>query len=322
MNLLQKLFSTRNHINFFITQRAHHVWFGKYISRLSIEDNHTPGSLLLWQYPESSIHKSDLLNLISCELDLTSTPFHDKTMITYEIELPPSGRKVGFNVLDDEDFKSPSITDTTPNSPSIRHLTAQDKRNVLIIAINGLEPITAQGALDELKHHKNPRGKPKDKIRICRRKSYQITYLEDICSRFDQVRPVVSHIELRLPKKTSTPKNIGEGLKGSLKKLRKEALFVKHDKNKNIRLLLDTTPVKSLPEGTKFLCSLITTSIKEGDFSDAWKFVARNCAYVESLPTWGNGRRIDTFSLLREKETDNRRMETNRPNRLSWYQRR
>ena len=27
--------------------RAHHVWFDEYNSRLSIEDNHTPGSLPL-----------------------------------------------------------------------------------------------------------------------------------------------------------------------------------------------------------------------------------------------------------------------------------
>ena len=36
----------------------------------------------------------------------------------YEIELPPLGKKVGFNLLDDEDFKIPYITDTIPNSPA------------------------------------------------------------------------------------------------------------------------------------------------------------------------------------------------------------
>ena len=36
--------------------------------------------------------KSDLFNLIPCELDLTSTPFKDETIITYDIELPPYGK--------------------------------------------------------------------------------------------------------------------------------------------------------------------------------------------------------------------------------------
>ena len=91
----------------FIIHIAHHVWFDEYNYCLSIEDKHTPGSLLLQQDPEGHIHNSDLLNLIPCELDLTSTPFNDVTSITYDIELTPSGEKIGFNLLDDEDFTIP-----------------------------------------------------------------------------------------------------------------------------------------------------------------------------------------------------------------------
>ena len=54
----------------FIIYRSHNVWFDEYNSRLSIEDNYTPGSLLLRQDPEGRIHYSDLLNLIPCKLDL------------------------------------------------------------------------------------------------------------------------------------------------------------------------------------------------------------------------------------------------------------
>ena len=54
----------------FILHRDHHVWFDEYNYCLYIEDKHTPGSLLLRQYPEGHIHDSDLLNLIPCELDL------------------------------------------------------------------------------------------------------------------------------------------------------------------------------------------------------------------------------------------------------------
>ena len=54
-------------------------------------------------------------NLIPCELDITSTPFCDKKILTYKLKLPPSGNKVGFNLLDDEYFKIPYITDKIPN---------------------------------------------------------------------------------------------------------------------------------------------------------------------------------------------------------------
>ena len=91
----------------FIIQIAHHVWFDEYNYCLSIEDKNTTGSLLLRKDTEGNIQDSDLLNLIPYELDLTSTTFSDETMITYDIELPHSDNKIGFNLLDDEDFTIP-----------------------------------------------------------------------------------------------------------------------------------------------------------------------------------------------------------------------
>ena len=114
----------------------------------------------------------DLINFIPCEIDITSTPFHDTTIITYEIELPLDRKKVVFNLLDDDDFKIPYVVDTTPNSPSGNQLPTQDKKNVCIIYINGEDHITAQGAIDELNLHQNTCGKSKFKISLCRRNSY------------------------------------------------------------------------------------------------------------------------------------------------------
>ena len=57
-------------------------------------------------------------------INTSSTWFHanlsifDTTILTNEIELPPSGNKVGFDLLDDEYFTIPYITDTIPNSSS------------------------------------------------------------------------------------------------------------------------------------------------------------------------------------------------------------
>ena len=79
-----------------------------------------------------------------------------------------------------------------------------------IIAINGEEPITAQGVLDELNSHQTPRGKYNIKISLFIRKSYQITHLEDICSRFHEGITVVLHIKVFISKKPPTPNNIGE----------------------------------------------------------------------------------------------------------------
>ena len=89
----------------------------------------------------------DLINFVLCVIDIISTPFCDATIITYEIELPPYGKIIGFNFLGDKEFTIPYIIDTVPNFPSWNQLPTQVKKNVWIIAINGEEPITGKGAL-------------------------------------------------------------------------------------------------------------------------------------------------------------------------------
>ena len=130
--------------------------------------------------------------------------------------------------------------------------------------------------LDELNPHQTPRGKSNININLCRRKIYQIIDLEEIRSRFDQFRPVVSHLEVLLPKKPPTPNNIGGGLSVLQRQLWKESIFVQYDKNRHVNLLSAPIPIKYLPEVTKALRSLIALIIKEGDWSDAWKFVAHH----------------------------------------------
>ena len=179
-----------------------------------------------------------------------------------KLSYPPSRNKISFNLLYDEYFTTPNIPDTIPNSPAVHKLPTQAKQNICIISITGEEPTTSQGALDGLNCHQSTHGKSKVNISLCRSKSYHIIDLEDICSIFDQVRPVVSRLEFLLQKKRPTSKNIGEDLKSPQRKFCKEVLFVQYDKNKNFILILAPIPVKSPPEGKRFFRSLITPSIK------------------------------------------------------------
>ena len=90
-----------------------------------------------------------------------------------------------------------------PNSLAGHQLPTHDKLNVCIIDINGEGPIIAQGAIGEINSHQTPRGKSKVKISLCIIKSYQRTYLEEICSIFDQARSVVSYLKVHTPEKIS-----------------------------------------------------------------------------------------------------------------------
>ena len=99
-----------------VVHRSHHVCFDEYNHHISIEYNHTPGYLLIQQYTESRIRNSDLLNSFPCELYIISTPFYYTTTLTYDIDLPTYGKKIGFHLLGGEDFTIPYVTDTIPNS--------------------------------------------------------------------------------------------------------------------------------------------------------------------------------------------------------------
>ena len=109
---------------------------------------------------------------------------------------------------------------------------------------------------NELQYYQTQSGKSKIKISLCQNKIYQRTDLEGIRTIFDQVLPLVSHIEVYLPEKKLNLNNIGESLKDPQHQLQKEFLFVNYDNKENVKLILDSIPIKSLPGRIEFLLSL------------------------------------------------------------------
>ena len=66
--------------------------------------------------------------MIPCELYLKFALFCDTTILTYEIELTPDGKKISFNLLYDEGFTILYVIDTIPNSLDSYQLTIQAKK--------------------------------------------------------------------------------------------------------------------------------------------------------------------------------------------------
>ena len=125
---------------------------------------------------------------------------------------------------------------------------------MLIIVINGEETIIYQGTLDDLNHHQTPCGKIQGQYQYINKEELPKEISLRHFPRFDQVRPVISHLEVRPPDKPITTNNIDEYLKNHQRQLFKGVLFLQYYKNKNVSLLLDTIPIKYLPEGSKSLC--------------------------------------------------------------------
>ena len=52
----------------------------------------------------------------------------DTIILIYEIGLPPAGKTIGLNLLDDEDYAIPFFIDTIPDSSSGHQLLKQAKK--------------------------------------------------------------------------------------------------------------------------------------------------------------------------------------------------
>ena len=111
--------------------------------------------------------------------------------------------------MNDEYFTIPYIIDTIPNYSAGHRLPTQAKKNVWIIPINWEEPITDQGALNEINHHEKSMWEIQGQYQSMNNKDLTEDRYWRYFYIFDQARPVVSQIEVRLPKEALSPKNLG-----------------------------------------------------------------------------------------------------------------
>ena len=89
---------------------------------------------------------------------------------------------------------------TITNSSASPQIPTQYNNSVWAVAINGEEPIIEKGSLNEIQSYYTQYGESNININLCRRRSYQGKDLEEIWSIFDQVKSVVLHLEVSLPK--------------------------------------------------------------------------------------------------------------------------
>ena len=66
-----------------------------------------------------------MFDMFPCDLDITPDTFSDVLFISYEIELYPARKKIGFLLLYDYEFTIPYTFDTIPNSQAGHKLPTQ-----------------------------------------------------------------------------------------------------------------------------------------------------------------------------------------------------
>ena len=96
MHTLKKLLSIGIHTSLFIHPESIMIVF---MNTIIVSPQKTSTLMVIYyfkKYPESILLINYMHNYIPCELDVKYTPFCDTKILTYEVELLPSGKKIGF----------------------------------------------------------------------------------------------------------------------------------------------------------------------------------------------------------------------------------
>ena len=80
---------------------------------------------------------------------MSYTSLGDAKFITYRIQLPTTENKIGFNLIGDDDFKTPYILDTIYKYPEGKQILTQATIYFFNICINIKYLITAKGGLEK-----------------------------------------------------------------------------------------------------------------------------------------------------------------------------
>eukprot|EP00978_Attheya_sp_CCMP212_P001989 scaffold4105_cov47-Attheya_sp.AAC.2 len=204
-------------------------------------------------------------------------------MHTFQISIPPQGRKFHIQVGDDQEYHIPFLDRVYVDSLWFNELPLSSaQRNVWIVAINNEEPIMGTSFIFYLHHLQDPVKVCQATLILARRTCHTMTNFQELWSQFDQMRPVISHLA-SFPKCRMTYANIGECLKSAERTCWKEALFAQYDKNAEANLFTKPIPVKNLPSDTKILRSIINPNVKPTDVSGMWQFITRHCANGSSM---------------------------------------
>lgn len=261
-------------------KRAHHAYVDEFDVRISPDEKHTPGALLLSEYPAGEYNPRlvdpSTVRMVKPTLDLTNSPFDPDKLITVEIELPPAGHPLYISIQDDTLFNIPFIERVYSESPLYAQIPANARRNAWIVSIDSEEPIMAATAIKELQRRQLSESTNKISLILTRRRPGKPTNYESLRAAFDQIRPVIAH-SAYFNERPPTPSDVGKALKGPHRHHWIQGLFAQYDKNAKVHLFTKPIPVSSIPPEKKVLKSVISLKVKP-DGKNMWKFAPRHCA--------------------------------------------
>ena len=194
--------------------RAHHVHINEAKS-FSIQDG-------LFQVRKSSDPRPSYTPMLK-EL---SSPFDPEEVYSYELPVPLYDLSpLGLRIVDDEVYNIPKLESCLPDSIAFNVLPKHHRRNMHVVSINGIEPISAQSAIEIISGPRLTRTSKNTTVTIelSKRKTPTRTKVEQYKQQSEIFRPIISSHEAILNETPPVQKLAHEAFSGKYGKYYKAA---------------------------------------------------------------------------------------------------
>lgn len=268
-------------------RRAHHVIFDHY--GLTTRSNYQPlpHEQLLRTFhdhtfgqasaTDGSSQKSSSLGIEESQLDFIDSPFDPDECETFQVILPPKGQSIGITVVTDEDYTVPILHTISPSSNlydeiPLRHNFASS----WVVQIEEEHPITAQGVKDTLYalQRSTPR---KIEITLCNMSDPVRYHHQSYRAIFDSCTALRHAHMATLSEPPACHNSIFKCLDSEHREHWIQACYSQFEKNDDINLCTQPTPIEDVPKDTKILRTVMSTKVKKKG-ENLYQFIARMCA--------------------------------------------
>ena len=184
-----------------------------------------------------------------------------------------------MKITDDPDWNIPKLESCIPASEAFRTIAPSHRKNMHIVAIDGVEPITAEFALSLITGPRRLRSEKHRSITIqlCKRISRSRTNLEQSRAAFDTLRPILASHQAVLPQPPDPVTLMHKAYSGPFRKNYIAATFKQFEDNAALFVYDKPLLRSSLPADAVVLPSVMAPSIKKShDLPNLYIFKIRH----------------------------------------------
>ena len=220
------------------------------------------------------------------DLQVHPKAFCPEDICQYNLELSTNVNPIGLKIIDDKDWNIPLLESCVKDTEAFRQIAPTHRRNMHIIAINGIEPITAEYAISLIHGARRLRSEIKRTITIqmSKRRSRTRTKYEQYRAMFDTFRPILASFQAVvcshqavLPSPPEKVKFEYQAYAGQYKKQYQAATILQFEKNAGLYVYGMPILKKNLPEDAVLLKSVMAPSIKKShDIANLYTFKIRH----------------------------------------------